>query len=39
MTRSRPVTTSKALIAHFSGTFGISTTMRAHEGIGIAQAH
>ena len=30
---------SKALIAYFTGHLGISTTMRAHEGIGTAQAH
>jgi acyl-CoA thioesterase II len=30
---------AKALIAYFTGHFGISTTMRAHEGIGTAQAH
>ena len=29
----------KALIAYFTGHLGISTTMRAHEGIGTAQAH
>ncbi|TFV58843.1 thioesterase family protein [Mycobacterium sp. PS03-16] len=30
---------TKALIAYFTGHLGISTTMRAHEGIGTAQAH
>ena len=30
---------AKALIAYFTGHLGISTTMRAHEGIGSAQAH
>ena len=30
---------AKALIAFFTGHLGISTTMRAHEGIGTAQAH
>ena len=30
---------AKALIAYFTGHLGISTTMRAHEGIGTAQAH
>jgi acyl-CoA thioesterase-2 len=30
---------AKALIAHFTGHLGISTTMRAHEGIGTSQAH
>jgi acyl-CoA thioesterase II len=29
----------KALLAYFTGHLGISTTMRAHEGIGTAQAH
>ena len=29
----------KALIAYFTGHLGISTTMRAHEGIGTAQSH
>jgi acyl-CoA thioesterase-2 len=30
---------AKALVAYVTGHFGISTTMRAHEGIGTAQAH
>jgi len=30
---------TKALIAYFTGHLGISTTMRAHEGIGTSQAH
>ncbi|ART70384.1 acyl-CoA thioesterase II [Mycobacterium dioxanotrophicus] len=30
---------AKALIAYFTGHLGISTTMRAHAGIGTAQAH
>ena len=30
---------AKALIAYFTGHLGISTTMRAHEGIGTSQAH
>lgn len=30
---------AKALIAYFTGHLAISTTMRAHEGIGTAQAH
>jgi acyl-CoA thioesterase II len=30
---------AKALVAYFTGHFGISTTMRAHEGIGTSQAH
>lgn len=30
---------AKALIAYFAGHLGISTTMRAHEGIGTAQSH
>ena len=30
---------AKALIAYFTGHLGILTTMRAHEGIGTAQAH
>jgi acyl-CoA thioesterase II len=30
---------AKGLIAHFTGHLGISTTMRAHEGIGTRQAH
>jgi acyl-CoA thioesterase II len=30
---------AKALIAYFTGHLGISTTMRAHEGIGTGQAH
>jgi acyl-CoA thioesterase II len=30
---------AKTLIAYFTGHLGISTTMRAHEGIGTAQAH
>ena len=30
---------AKALIASFTGHLGISTTMRAHEGIGTSQAH
>ncbi len=30
---------AKALIACFTGHLGISTTMRAHDGIGTAQAH
>jgi acyl-CoA thioesterase len=30
---------AKALISYFTGHLGISTTMRAHEGIGTAQAH
>ena len=30
---------SKALVAYFTGHLGISTTMRAHEGIGTSQAH
>ncbi|MFD1811458.1 acyl-CoA thioesterase [Rhodococcus gannanensis] len=30
---------AKALLAHFTGHLGISTTMRAHAGIGTSQAH
>ncbi|WP_293003987.1 acyl-CoA thioesterase domain-containing protein [Mycobacterium sp.] len=30
---------AKALIAYFTGHLGISTAMRAHEGIGTAQSH
>lgn len=30
---------AKALIAYFTGHLGISTTMRAHRGIGTAQSH
>jgi acyl-CoA thioesterase II len=30
---------AKALVAYFTGHLGISTTMRAHAGIGTAQAH
>lgn len=30
---------AKALLAYFTGHLGISATMRAHEGIGTAQAH
>ncbi|WP_067672667.1 acyl-CoA thioesterase [Nocardia miyunensis] len=30
---------AKALLAHFTGHLAISTTMRAHPGIGTAQAH
>lgn len=30
---------SKALVAYLTGHLGISTTMRAHEGIGTAQSH
>jgi acyl-CoA thioesterase-2 len=30
---------AKALIAYFTGHLGISTTMRAHEGIGTTQSH
>jgi acyl-CoA thioesterase II len=30
---------AKALVAYFSGHLGISTTMRAHPGIGTSQAH
>jgi acyl-CoA thioesterase-2 len=30
---------AKALIAHFTGHLGISTTMRAHPGIGTSQSH
>lgn len=30
---------AKALLAYFTGHLGISTTMRAHDGIGTAQAH
>jgi acyl-CoA thioesterase II len=30
---------AKALIAYFTGHLGISTTMRAHKGIGTAQSH
>jgi acyl-CoA thioesterase-2 len=30
---------AKALVAYFTGHLGISTSMRAHEGIGTAQAH
>jgi acyl-CoA thioesterase II len=30
---------AKGLIAYFTGHLGISTTMRAHEGIGTSQAH
>lgn len=30
---------AKALIAYFTGHLGISTTMRAHVGIGTAQSH
>src|SRR5262249_6852404 len=30
---------AKALLAYFTGHLGISTTMRAHSGIGTAQAH
>ena len=29
----------KALVAYFTGHLGISTTMRAHEGMGTSQAH
>jgi acyl-CoA thioesterase-2 len=29
----------KALVAYFTGHLGISTTMRAHQGIGTSQAH
>ena len=31
--------TAKALAAYFTGQLGISTTMRAHRGIGTAQSH
>jgi acyl-CoA thioesterase-2 len=31
--------TAKALLGYFTGWFGIATTMRAHPGIGTAQAH
>ncbi|MCV7402668.1 thioesterase family protein [Mycobacterium fragae] len=30
---------AKALVAYFTGHLGISTTMRAHEGIGTSQSH
>lgn len=30
---------AKALVAYFTGHLGISTTMRAHQGIGTSQAH
>ncbi|MCG5433683.1 thioesterase family protein [Mycobacterium sp. MYCO198283] len=30
---------AKALLAYFTGHLGISTTMRAHDGIGTSQAH
>jgi acyl-CoA thioesterase II len=30
---------AKALVAYFTGHLGISTTMRAHKGIGTAQSH
>jgi acyl-CoA thioesterase len=30
---------AKALIANFTGWFGVATTMRAHAGIGASQAH
>ncbi len=30
---------AKALVAYFTGHLGISTTMRAHEGIGTSRAH
>jgi acyl-CoA thioesterase-2 len=30
---------AKALLAYFTGHLGISTTMRAHEGIGTSQSH
>jgi acyl-CoA thioesterase II len=30
---------AKALVAYFTGHLGISTSMRAHEGIGTAQSH
>jgi acyl-CoA thioesterase-2 len=30
---------AKAIVAYFTGHLGISTTMRAHEGIGTSQAH
>lgn len=30
---------AKAMLAHFTGHLGISTTMRAHAGIGTSQAH
>ena len=30
---------AKALVAYFTGHLGISTTMRAHPGIGTSQAH
>ncbi len=30
---------AKALIAHFTGHLGVSTTMRAHKGIGTSQSH
>lgn len=30
---------AKALVAYFTGYLGISTSMRAHEGIGTAQSH
>jgi acyl-CoA thioesterase II len=30
---------AKALIAYFTGHLGISTTMRAHDGIGTSQSH
>jgi acyl-CoA thioesterase-2 len=30
---------AKALVAYFTGHLGISTTMRAHDGIGTSQAH
>ena len=33
------MTLAKALVAYFTGHLGISTTMRAHEGIGTSQAH
>jgi acyl-CoA thioesterase len=30
---------AKAVIAYFAGQFGIATTMRPHQGIGMSQAH
>lgn len=30
---------AKALVAYFTGHLGISTTMRAHQGVGTSQAH
>lgn len=30
---------AKALVAYFTGHLGISTTMRAHEGVGTSQSH